>query len=203
MLILSDRSASTVLHAHLQTSSVYETSLAPFSALLVSMLLPEAPGWQDKLIANPIPQTLRCNTLALRLHPNSSALWRFRTSLIGSDHSRLAEEVQFLFSVSGFKKFNYHIFNYWISLVTVDNLIPIHLPVLSKFMRANPSNYSPFHIIVETLRESTNPAPLLNGVLSRLELPDFVKATDAHHEFMESCRLLFAERGIDWTLQPS
>lgn len=132
---------------------------------------------QDPLWENPIPaidcDTFRLNGISLRFYSNSSSLWRFRSLIAVSllNSSTFVTELSILKELSGFKSFNYHLFNYFLNLSLHPSFrdhSELFLNTLVDQAVRDPSNFSPLHILLVGLTSQRFSATLFFPTISRL-----------------------------------
>ena len=194
LLVISESLAARILQKNIMLLPSGDPTESRRCALIISLLLPEHPCSCYKLLTTEEVLTQRCNSLALRFHINSSVLWRIRMLLCLQDSNL---ETDFVSGLSDFKKFNYHLFYYWTNLVSSSNLMDIHIPFIARFIRANPSNFSPYHILIEVLRSHEGGSlELLRQINDFLALPEYATSKDAYKEFICSCGVLLKEKGV-------
>jgi hypothetical protein len=195
LLSIDDRFAAELAKScitNIQTDGG-ESSTSMAAEASLAMLLPEHPAWTLCCTQFPDEVVNQITTLALRFYVNSGVLWRLRSSRRNPLH--LQKDARFLYELSEFKAFNYHLFDYWSSLCTPHNVREIHLPLLSRFIRRNPSNFSPFHMLVATLRKAEDPLSLFNDIFRDLNFhEESILKSVAYTDFMVSAGLLLAER---------
>ena len=130
------------------------------------------PLWHD-----PFPEfdlhTLRLNGISLRFFTNCSSLWRFRTLILLPviECDTLEKELTFVKDLSGFKAFNYHLYNYWLSLIqfpTFPDHSRMYLSALVDQSMKEPSNFSPLHILIVGFTDKLLDLDQFSSAVSRL-----------------------------------
>jgi hypothetical protein len=172
-------------------NSLHENIDTPLHIQIVLMLLPDHPIWFSRfseLVSLP-PTMMKCLDKAIRFHVNSSSLWNFRRLLFRetSTGKDLEQEVKFLLSVSQFKSHNYHVFSYWNSIVCASDLMGVHFQYLIQFIKRNPSNFSPYQVILTSLSVSPEKVDDIREILKKLSAWSHVTSTEAFREFVASC----------------
>ena len=150
------------------------------------MLLPDDPVWGGSHHLLDSLEILRLTRIALRFHVNSSTLWRLRSLAFSRTPTDPGQEAKFLAEVSGFKKFNYHLFSHWGSVITSANFADHHMRPLLQFIRRNPSNYSPFNVLLKGILESPSRADVLRIVLGELSEHEMILSSPAFRQFFRS-----------------
>lgn len=163
------------------------------SAPLVLMLLfPESPLWPKYLVGSPRGNAPSRTRISLRSHVNSSCLWKFYTFCLKEGGCDLVEEVNFIHSVSGYKEFNYHLFNHWAEHITWSTFWHVHYPVLVQLLQVSPGNFSAYHLIILAIGEADEPFEFLQEVLKKLRIGERL-VTQALIDFFIACFWTIAE----------
>lgn len=163
------------------------------SVSVLLLLLPEDPQWMPLSHQLPWNEALRLSALSLRYHVNSSVLWRFRASGMVRLHDG---DVTLVDDLSGFKDFNYYLFEHWLKICEVDTFKSIHFPRLRRYMLRNPRNFSPFHILLSILEAAAEISTIFSYILDELDFSDLLKQrSPAYRDFMVSAGILLLERG--------
>ena len=171
LLVLSESACSDMLD-NVDSLQINE----PTRQRLLMSLFPMLSLWQS-----PLPpldsETLRLNAIALRFYNNSSSLWRFRTVLSAtlSLSTSSPDELHFMAELSGFKAFNYHVYNYWLSCMLNDAVSNHSLQFLDALVnqsKQEPSNFSPLHILLTGYAEQIfHPDPFFRACHQLLKRP--------------------------------
>ncbi len=140
--------------------------------LLRMCLLPQDASWQSPLPVADV-NSLRLNSLSLRFYTNNSSLWRFRSLMVLSvqDSNDFQHELSFFKELSGFKAFNYHAYNYMLSLSTHPGYranSELYLNTLVDQAIRDPSNFSPLHILITGYESNLFDPHLFFRAVSRL-----------------------------------
>ena len=189
---LASEEVQTSLRLLMDSSTDSDSKLRAIK--LIMMLLPDHPIWADfaRLLCN--ESISRQHSLSLRFHTNSSALWRFRNELFRHGHMTEVSEIEFVSGLSGFKPFNYHLYDYWSGIVSPERLIDVHIPHLRRFILSNPSNFSPYNVILVAIRKSDNQGGLAEAALGALDLPNSVMSqSESFSDFLISLSLLLQD----------
>jgi hypothetical protein len=163
------------------------------SVAAILLLLPDDPRWVPASHFLPLHEALRLSALSLRYHVNSSVLWRFRADILKLPPDM--DTIKFLVDLSGFKDFNYYLFEHWLKISEISTFISVHLPCLRSYMLRNPRNFSPFHIILRVLERSADTSRMFHDIMDYLDFPDFVRlSSPAYRDFLLSAGILLIER---------
>ena len=168
-------------------------------AKLLMLLYPDHPAWVrfvNEFSGGSFPNRI---AVALRFHTNSSVLWRLRSLVTHKMGFDAEQEADFARELCGFKSFNYHLFDYWCSIVRPDNLVECHLQHLRHVILAYPNNFSPFHVILTAVHKSSEPGILADMCIKALDLPKSIREhSEAYREFMTSVAVLLRDTtGLD------
>lgn len=186
VLMVSDQLASRMAR---EAQDRLKSGFCTDAVSVCILFCPELPQFVSFWSSLPKEELLRLTALSLRFHANSSTLWNVRQKVAVDTES----EAAFLFELSGFKAFNYHLFRHWCQLVTGGSLLSIHLPYLKKIVARTPSNFSPFQVILAGLSKCEDVVGVLQKVLDVLGRFD----TEAYREFLRGARLLLESRGVE------
>ena len=157
------------------------------SAQLVSLLSPEQPSWARFAAALTDEVYFSLLAVALRFYVNSSILWCLRNDIYRELDCSEEAEIILLSDYSGFKGYNYNLFDHWSRIATPDNLIACHIPLLRSFILRNPSNFSPYNVILSAVFKADDKVALSENVLRSLELPSSLTSeSEAYRDFMIS-----------------
>jgi hypothetical protein len=167
-----------IIDEYLAVSIVKDPKCSPE---IVMCLVPQVPGWQ-RLVDVTCPNTVRLLLIALRFHANSSTLWRFREVLANDDDLTKVVEM------SGFKYFNYHLYNYLNYKICKTISTPLQLLIADS--RRYPNNFSPLHII---LRVFQNGEYITDSVFMQILARE---KSGALIEFASSFLLVVYDRGL-------
>ena len=198
ILILSDKSARVYIEniaaqlAGKDQHNAFSPDI-PDKCIILYMVFPDSPIWPEKIGNSRADVLLARNKISIRSHVNSSCLWRHRSFIRSIDNGNIADELAFLYSVSGYKDFNYHLFNHWVQLMTEEAFWSVHGPVLQRSLKTNPNNFSLYHLVILALSESRRPFGFLGDILARYGLGGQLM-TEALKEFIISAYWVFFDR---------
>lgn len=163
------------------------------SVSAILLFLPEDPRWVASSHFLPLHEALRLCALSVRYHVNSSVLWRFRASKIKLPTDM--DTLKLLVDLSGFKDFNYYLFEHWLKISEISKFVSVHLPRLRSYMLRNPRNFSPYHIILRVLERSADTSRMFHDIMDYLDFPDFVRlSSPAYRDFIVSAGILLTDR---------
>ena len=205
MLLVEEYAATQILISALRNLTNHEHRMSRINAcLLTLMLFPENPTWIEHLYLVESTKLLRATGVALRFHMNSSTLWRLRSQLVGSSSISCQEEVEFLVSLSDFKKFNYHLFEHWCSIISGESFLGCHVRPLLAFIRRNPTNFSPFNVLLKGIKICGLECEGLCTIFDELCSQEAVAASSAFRQFIVSLAFSFDRQMLDscTALQP-
>jgi hypothetical protein len=166
LLILSESFCLDLL------SHVFNESQSNSTQQLRMCLDPNGTSWED-----PLPsfdsKTLRLNSISLRFFTNCSRRWRFRSLILPhiAGPETFIPELDFLKQLSGFKAFNYHLYNHLFNLFwvpTFPNYSLLYLNALMEQSVHDPSNFSPLHILLVGFTENAFEVDHFSAVVSHL-----------------------------------
>ena len=158
-------------------------------------LIPEHPAieWDPITIH---PNSLRLNGISLRLHTNSSSLWKYRLQMVRKTSSfNLQQELDMIHKLVQFKQYNYHIFNYWNSLIslTTTESIFTHIEALIKQVFCQPNNFSSYHLLLRIIQISESPIETAKHIFENISnIPVYIKTgSESYIEFLFSLLIVF------------
>jgi hypothetical protein len=191
ILVVSDEFATDLI-SRITTSGIRDplTEDEIRSLMVLALLLPDHPLWSKYLPSLSRFEFSRRLEIALRLHINSSSLWRVRTMFFDDFNLSIRGEVDLINELCGFKEFNYHLFDHWASITSPSTLVEIELPVLRSFILKHPTNFSPFHVMLTGIKRSDIRDALTVKVLKSLDFPGFVLSSPAYRDFIISLALV-------------
>jgi hypothetical protein len=191
LLMISDALAMNIIYEILTQGLERRASIDRLrrDTILLCLLMPDHPGWCEFIDRFDDPSFMSLLMLGLRFHIGSSVLWRLRSFIVGKMEVDCRDEAKLVGELARFKDFNYHLFHHWTLLYKSPS--DVDISILRQFIISHPSNFSPFHVLLDTIRHSNNPCESATFVVSNIDLPCSIRnGSRAYRDFMVSLILL-------------